>query len=137
TRFSRDWSSDVCSSDLGQLQLNVMEPVIAISLNESIQLLTQGMQTLQQKCIKGIEVNEQNCLDAVMRSIGIITLLDPLLGHAACDEIGKQCIRENKTVPQVVLELGLLTEKQLDEIFAFENLVSEVPNEVSSLEQVS
>ncbi|MCO8042767.1 aspartate ammonia-lyase [Acinetobacter bohemicus] len=125
------------AAEAGQLQLNVMEPVIAISLNESIQLLTQGMQTLQQKCIEGIEVNEQNCLDAVMRSIGIITLLDPLLGHAACDEIGKQCIRENKTVPQVVLELGLLTEQQLDEIFAFENLVSEVPNEVSPLEQVS
>src|SRR5690606_40186352 len=77
------------AAEAGQSQLNVMEPVIAISLNESIQLLTQGMQTLQQKCIEGIEVNEQNCLDAVMRSIGIITLLDPLLGHAACDEIGK------------------------------------------------
>ena len=124
------------AAEAGQLQLNVMEPVIAVSLNESIQLLTQGMQTLQQKCIAGIQANEQNCLNAVMRSIGIITLLEPLLGHATCDEIGKQCIRENKTVPQVVLELGLLSEIQLDEIFAFENLVSEVPM-MNQWEQVS
>ncbi|WP_312534710.1 aspartate ammonia-lyase [Acinetobacter variabilis] len=124
------------AAEAGQLQLNVMEPVIAVSLNESIQLLTQGMQTLQQKCIAGIQANEQNCLNAVMRSIGIITLLEPLLGHATCDEIGKQCIRENKTVPEVVLELGLLSEIQLDEIFAFENLVSEVPM-MNQWEQVS
>lgn len=125
------------AAEAGQLQLNVMEPVIAVSLNESIQLLTHGMQTLQQKCIAGIQANEQNCLTAVMRSIGIITLLEPLLGHAMCDEIGKQCIRENKTVPQVVLELGLLSQAQLDQIFAFENLVSEVPSEINQLEQVS
>jgi len=125
------------AAEAGQLQLNVMEPVIAVSLNESIQLLTHGMQTLQQKCIAGIQANEQNCLNAVMRSIGIITLLEPLLGHAMCDEIGKQCIRENKTVPQVVLELGLLSQAQLDQIFAFENLVSEVPSEINQLEQVS
>ncbi|WP_286862016.1 MULTISPECIES: aspartate ammonia-lyase [Acinetobacter] len=125
------------AAEAGQLQLNVMEPVIAVSLNESIQLLTHGMQTLQQKCIAGIQANEQNCLSAVMRSIGIITLLEPLLGHAMCDEIGKQCIRENKTVPQVVLELGLLSQAQLDQIFAFENLVSEVPSEINQLEQVS
>lgn len=125
------------AAEAGQLQLNVMEPVIAISLNESIQLLTQGMQTLGQKCIVGIQANEQNCFNAVMRSIGIITLLEPLLGHATCDEIGKQCIRENKTVPQVVLELGLLNQAQLDQIFAFENLVSEVPTELNAWEQVS
>jgi aspartate ammonia-lyase len=125
------------AAEAGQLQLNVMEPVIAVALNESIQLLTQGMQTLAQKCIAGIQANEQNCFNAVMRSIGIITLLEPLLGHARCDEIGKQCIRENKTVPQVVLELGLLSQAQLDEIFAFENLVSEVPGPLSQLEQVS
>lgn len=72
-----------------------------------------------------------------MRSVGIVTLLEPILGHAKCDEIGKQCMWENKTVPQVVLELGLLSEAQLEEIFAFENLVSEIPVAESQLEQVS
>ena len=125
------------AAEAGQLQLNVMEPVIALTMNESIQLLTQAMRTLDHKCIAGIQANEEICLNSVMRSIGIVTLLEPILGHAKCDEIGKQCMRENKTVPQVVLELGLLNEAQLDQIFAFENLVSEVPTAVAALEQVS
>ncbi len=125
------------AAEAGQLQLNVMEPVIAVAMNESIQLLTQGMQTLNQKCIAGIQANEQICLSSVMRSVGIVTLLEPILGHAKCDEIGKQCMWENKTVPQVVLELGLLSEAQLEEIFAFENLVSEIPSAENQLEQVS
>ena len=114
------------AAEAGQLQLNVMEPVIAISLNESIELLTHAIQSLDEKCVRGIKAHEQACHDAVMRSVGIITLLDPLLGHALCDEIGKQCIAENKTIQEVVLERGLLTQAQLDEIFSFDNLVSEV-----------
>ena len=109
-----------------QLQLNVMEPVIAVSLNESIELLINGIQTLDEKCIKGVVANEKTCFDSVMRSVGIITLLDPILGHAKCDEIGKQCIAENKTIQEVVLEQKLLTQEQLDEIFSFGNMLSEI-----------
>jgi aspartate ammonia-lyase len=100
--------------------------VIAYSIQESISLLTQAVRTLDEKCIQGIRANEQVCRDSVMRSVGIVTLLDPILGHGLCDEIGKQCIAENKTIPEVVLERGLLTQEQLDEIFKFENLVSEI-----------
>ena len=125
------------AAEAGQLQLNVMEPVIAVSINESISLLCQALKTLDVKCIQGIQANEQACYDAVMRSVGIITLLDPILGHAKCDEIGKQCIAENKTIQQVVIEQGLLTQEQLDQIFAFENLVSEVQFAASPLAQVS
>ena len=114
------------AAEAGQLQLNVMEPVIAVSLNESIELLINGIQTLDEKCIQGIVANEKTCFDAVMRSVEIITLLDPILGHSKCDEIGKQCIAENKTIQEVVLEQGLLTQAQLDEIFSFENMISEI-----------
>ncbi|MFZ0331851.1 MAG: aspartate ammonia-lyase, partial [Acinetobacter bohemicus] len=125
------------AAEAGQLQLNVMEPVIAIAINESIELLTQAVKSLDDKCIQGIQANEQVCYDAVMRSVGIVTLLDPILGHAKCDEIGKQCIAENKTIQQVVLEQALLTQEQLDEIFSFSNLVSEVTAAQESLAQVS
>ncbi|NNH01214.1 aspartate ammonia-lyase [Acinetobacter sp. ANC 5414] len=125
------------AAEAGQLQLNVMEPVIAISINESIELLTQAISSLDNKCIQGIQANEQVCYDAVMRSVGIVTLLDPILGHAKCDEIGKQCIAENKTIQQIVLEQELLTQEQLDEIFAFSNLVSEVTAQHELLAQVS
>lgn len=113
-------------AEAGQLQLNAMEPVIAYSMHESITLLTQAVRTLDEKCVQGIQANEQVCRDTVMRSVGIVTLLDPILGHSVCDEIGKQCIAENKTIPEVVLARGLLTQEQLDEIFKFENLVSEI-----------
>ena len=114
------------AAEAGQLQLNVMEPVIAVSLNESIALLINAIHTLDVKCIQGITANEQVCFDAVMRSVGIITLLEPLLGHAKCDEIGKQCIAENKTIQEVVLEQGLLSQAELDHIFSFENMISEI-----------
>ena len=123
--------------EAGQLQLNDMEPVIAVSMNESIEMLTRAIVSLDHKCIQGIQANEQTCYDNVMRSIGIVTLLDPILGHAQCDEIGKQCIAENKTVPQVVLERELLTQQQLDEIFSFSNLVSEVISQNEPLSRVS
>lgn len=125
------------AAEAGQLQLNVMEPVIAVSMNESIEMLTRAIVSLDHKCIQGIQANEQTCYDNVMRSIGIVTLLDPILGHAQCDEIGKQCIAENKTVPQVVLERELLTQQQLDEIFSFSNLVSEVISQNEPLSRVS
>ncbi|WP_168397888.1 aspartate ammonia-lyase [Acinetobacter indicus] len=125
------------AAEAGQLQLNVMEPVIAVSIHESIQLLTQAMKSLDEKCIQGIQANEQACHDAVMRSVGIVTLLDPILGHAKCDEIGKLCIAENKTIQQVVLEQELLTQEQLDEIFALHSLVSEVTPPEAVFAQVS
>ena len=114
------------AAEAGQLQLNVMEPVIAQSLNESIELLEKAMCTLAEKCVTGIQVNKAQCFDAVMRSVGIVTLLDPILGHAKCDEIGRLCIQQNKTIREVVLEQKLLTVQQLDVIFAKENLVQQV-----------
>lgn len=114
------------AAEAGQLQLNVMEPVIAVCINESVDLLKNAIVSLDTKCIQGIIANEQACYDSVMRSVGIVTLLDPILGHAKCDEIGKLCIAENKTIQEVVLEQGLLSQAKFNEIFALENLVSEV-----------
>ena len=88
--------------------------------------MVNAIKALDEKCIQGIVANEKTCFDAVMRSVGIITLLDPILGHSKCDEIGKQCIAENKTIQEVVLEQGLLTREQLDKIFSFENMISEI-----------
>ena len=125
------------AAEAGQLQLNVMEPVIALSLNESIELLQHGISSLDEKCFAGIQVNEQQAYDMVMRSVGIVTLLDPILGHDRCDAIGKQCIAENKTIQEVVLSQGLMTEEQLKEVFSFENLISEVRNFEAPLQDIA
>ncbi|WP_374074543.1 aspartate ammonia-lyase [Bdellovibrio bacteriovorus] len=112
------------AAEAGQLQLNVMEPVIASSLFESLDLLTQGCVTLQNKCVKGITANVDRCRDYVMNSIGIVTFLDPLIGHDEGDKIGKICAETGKSVAEVAIERGLVTQEQLNEIFSIENLLN-------------
>ncbi|NUN04981.1 MAG: aspartate ammonia-lyase [Bdellovibrio sp.] len=112
------------AAEAGQLQLNVMEPVIASSLFESIKLLTSACKTLEEKCVVGITANAERCRDYVMNSIGIITFLDPIIGHAEGDKVGKICAQTGKSVAEVVLERGLVTQEQLDEIFSPENLLN-------------
>jgi len=122
----------VCGNDLtitmaaeaGQLQLNVMEPVIGQCLFESLSLLENACVTLKDKCIEGITANRQVCQDFVLNSIGIITYLNPFIGHHEGDIIGKICTETGKSVREVVLERGLLSPEQLDEIFSIENLMN-------------
>jgi aspartate ammonia-lyase len=111
------------ASEAGQLQLNVMEPVIASSLFESIDLLKHACIALKDKCVDGITANPEICLKNVMNSIGIVTFLDPIFGHEICDEIGKICAKTGKTVPEVVLEKGIATQEQLNKIFSVENML--------------
>lgn len=112
------------AAEAGQLQLNVMEPVIASSLFESIQLMTQACYTLKNKCVDGITANADRCRENVMNSIGIVTYLDPIIGHAEGDLIGKICAQTGKNVAEVALERGVVTQAQLDEIFSTENLLN-------------
>lgn len=110
------------AAEAGQLQLNVMEPVIAESLFESLQLLQQACGTLEEKCVRGITANAAVCEAYVFASIGIVTLLDPFIGHQAGDRVGKICAETGRSVRDVVLELGLMSAEQLDEVFSVENM---------------
>ena len=111
------------AAEAGQLQLNVMEPVIAQAIFESINLLTRGMSTLRELCIVGIEANEEVCRRNVLDSIGIVTYLNPVIGHHNGDMVGRECVRSGRSVREVVLEMGLLEESVLDEILSPENLL--------------
>ena len=112
------------AAEAGQLQLNVMEPVIASSLFESLTLLTNACANLKEKCIEGITANPDVCLMNVMNSVAIVTFLDPLLGHEMCDMIGKESVQTGKSVSQIVLDKGLLSQEDLNRIFSAENLLS-------------
>lgn len=107
----------------GQLQLNVMEPVIAQCLFESIELLSNGCMTLADKCIKDITANEEHTHKMVLNSVGLITFLNPYIGHHMGDLIGQEAIATGKTIRALVLEKKLLSEKELDEILSKENLM--------------
>jgi aspartate ammonia-lyase len=111
------------AAEAGQLQLNVMEPVIAQSLFESLTLLTNACQSLRLRCVEGITANPHVCLGYVMDSIGIVTFLNPIIGHHNGDLVGRECARSGRNVREVVLEMGLLSSEELDETFSPENLM--------------
>lgn len=108
----------------GQLQLNVFEPVIAFSLLNSIQLLEKANTTLAYKCINGITSNKDICKDFVLNSVGIVTILSPIIGYEKSALISKEAIQLNKSVYDVALSKGYLSKDELDKIFAIENLIS-------------
>ena len=112
------------AAEAGQLQLNVMEPVIGQAMFESISILTNAAVNLRDKCIDGITVNEKVCQDYVFNSIGIVTYLNPFIGHHNGDIVGKTCAQTGRSVRDVVLEMGLLTEQELDDILSVENLMN-------------
>ncbi|MFV0574755.1 MAG: aspartate ammonia-lyase [Vibrio sp.] len=107
----------------GQLQLNVMEPVIAQCMFESLEILKNACVNLRDKCVDGITVNKEVCEAYVYNSIGIVTYLNPYIGHHQGDIVGKICAETGKSVREVVLDRGLLTEAELNEIFSPENLM--------------
>ncbi len=114
------------AAEAGQLQLNVMEPVIGQALFESISILSNACFNLLEKCVTGITANQQICESYVFNSIGIVTYLNPYIGHHNGDIVGKICAETGKSVREVVLERGLLTNEQLDDIFSVENLMHPV-----------
>ncbi|QWA10324.1 aspartate ammonia-lyase [Sodalis ligni] len=118
--------NDTCitmAAEAGQLQLNVMEPVIGQAMFESIHILTHACDNLLEKCIGGITANREVCESYVFNSIGIVTFLNPFIGHHNGDIVGKICAETGKSVREVVLERGLLTPAQLDDIFSLDNLM--------------
>ncbi|OYN99718.1 aspartate ammonia-lyase [Enemella evansiae] len=122
------------AADAGQLQLNVMEPVIGQAMFESIGLLVNACDTLRTRCITGITANEERCRDYVENSIGLVTYLNDIIGHHNGDLVGKECAETGRTVREVVLERGLLTAEQLDRIFSVQNLMH--PRDLSTLAEI-
>lgn len=111
------------AAEAGQLELNVMEPVIVQSLFESIDMLINGMKTLNYKCISGITANVEVCRGYVANSIGIVTALNPVLGYEICSGLAKEALRDNRSVYDLVIEKKLLTKEKLDELLAPEHML--------------
>jgi aspartate ammonia-lyase len=111
------------ASEAGQLQLNVMEPVIAYNLFNSIHLLGKGCTTLARKCISGITANKERCRELVENSIGIVTALNPCIGYENSSMIAREALESNKSVYELVLQHKMLKTEKLDEIFSTQNMV--------------
>lgn len=111
------------ASEAGQLELNVMEPIIVQSLFENIEMLKNGMEVLKYRCIDGITANKEHCMNLVHNSIGLVTALNPVLGYEICTKLAKKALEENRSVYDLVLEQKLLSKEELDRVLAPENMV--------------
>jgi aspartate ammonia-lyase len=115
----------VCfAAEAGQLQLNVMEPIITECIFESITWLRNVMQILREKCINGITINREHNAATVKNSIGIVTALNPVIGYKASTKIAKEALQTGKGVYDLVLEHGILSKEQLDELLDPSNMLA-------------
>jgi aspartate ammonia-lyase len=112
------------ASEAGQLQLNVMEPVIVQSIFESVEMLKSGMEVLKFRCIYGITANVEHCRNMVHHSIGIVTALNPILGYETCSNLAKEALKTGSSVYDLVLEKKLLSEEELKNALSPENMIS-------------
>ncbi len=119
------------AAEAGQLQLNAFEPIIAHCLFQSLAHLDAACRTLVDRCIVGITANRDRLHDSVTHSIGVITALTPYIGYAASARIAKTASRTDRSIPDLVVEEGLLSAEQVDRLLAPEALVG--PRELLSM----
>ena len=113
------------AASAGQLQLNVMEPVITFALFSSITTMERAVDSLRVNCIEGITANAERTRDMVLNSLGIVTVLKPSLGYKQCAEIAREGYETGKSLHDIVVnERKLLTQEKWDEVFSFENLIA-------------
>ncbi|KMK76005.1 aspartate ammonia-lyase [Alkalihalobacillus pseudalcaliphilus] len=104
------------ASEAGQLELNVMEPVLVFNLLQSFSILQNGMDVFRKYAIEGITANIEHCREMVEKSVGIITAINPHVGYEVASRVAKEAIETNRSVREICLERGILSEEELNEI---------------------
>jgi aspartate ammonia-lyase len=105
------------AAQAGQLELNVMMPVVAFNLLHEIEILGNAIDAFTRFCVSGISVDAARCKSFAEASMSIVTVLNPHIGYAAAAEVAKEYLASGKSIKQIVLERGLLTKDRLDEVF--------------------
>jgi fumarate hydratase class II len=100
----------------GNLELNVMMPVLAYNLLQSIELLSNGSRVFARRCVAGLEAEREKCEINLERSLAMCTVLAPVIGYDRAAKIAKLAYESNRTVREVALEISGLTKTQLDDL---------------------
>jgi aspartate ammonia-lyase len=109
----------------GQLDLNVMTPVIMYNVLFSIELLTNYLPVFRKKCVEGIAVDEKRCAEYLEKNHALATFLSPYIGYLEASKIAKQALEEDRSVKEIALEKGLLKPKEIERIFDPKRLLNE------------
>ena len=119
--MANDWAV-VLGGQAGNMELNVMLPVMAVNLLQSIKLFTNSIANFTEKCLKGIEANEERCQELVEESLALCTPLAPEIGYDKAAHLAHLAYESGRTVREVALELGVLPEERLLKILDAEEM---------------
>jgi aspartate ammonia-lyase len=104
------------AAQAGQLELNVMMPVIAFNLLMSLTVMTNSLGALSRLCVEGIGANEERCRWYVEHSVSLVTALNPKIGYAHAAEIAKRAIAAGKSIREICTEEGILSSEEVEEV---------------------
>jgi aspartate ammonia-lyase len=113
------------AAESGQLQLNAMEPVLVLNILQSMRMLIRGMTVLREKCIIGIEADRERCAELLEGSLVTVTALNPYIGYAQASRVAKLALKSRRSIRDVVLAEGLMTEDQLEQAFSTATLLGQ------------
>ncbi len=122
-------SAIALAAQAGQLELNVMMPLIAYNLIHSIEILGNTIAALTERCIKGITANRERCLAFAEGSLALVTALNPHIGYLNAAAVAKESLETGKSLRQIVLEKGLMNEAELAQVLNLEEMSQIVPLE--------
>src|SRR5690606_3578385 len=108
---------------MGNFELNVFKPVIIYNVLQSIRLLSDACESFTDHCVDGIAANEVNIKKHVQNSLMLVTSLNPHIGYDNAAKVAKKAHKENKTLKEAAIELGLLTAEKFDEVVRPEKMI--------------
>lgn len=106
----------------GQLELNVMMPIMAYNLFQSMDIIINGVNAFTEKCVVGLQANEEKATGWLSKNAILVTALNPVIGYLKGAEVAKEAMKTNRTVREVVVEKGYLSEGQADQLLNVYNL---------------
>jgi aspartate ammonia-lyase len=115
-------SAIALAAQAGQLELNVMMPLIAYNLIHSIEILGNTIVSLTERCIQGITANRERCLAYAEGSLALVTALNPHIGYLNAASVAKESLESGKSLRQIVLDKGLMNEEQLAKVLNLEQM---------------
>jgi aspartate ammonia-lyase len=111
------------ASQAGQLELNVMMPVISYNILWSIDILTNGLREFDKRCVSGIKADKKKCFEYAERSISVVTALNPIIGYLKAAEIAKEAVKSGRSVAEIIKEKKILSEKELKKVLNLKKLL--------------
>jgi aspartate ammonia-lyase len=114
----------LAAAEAGQMELNVMMPVIAWNALHATRILRQALKVLLERCVAGIQADRERARELLDRSTATATALSPYIGYEATAEVAKLAVETGKTIRALVLERGLLTDEELDRILSVEAMTT-------------